>query len=257
MPNWVYNGLTIEGNPEQVKSLREQLNRPFTSVHDSWNIETGKMEKKLVTYPNPVFAFHNIINHTDQGISDEVYHSQPVRSELDINDPNWWADTQEKSNKDNSWYNWNVRNWGTKWDVAVSSGEEFPDTYVEGPTPNGENLVAYYNFNTAWSPPMPAIAELSKQYPSLLFTLSYEEEQGWGGECEFLRGEMISISEYENKCRDCDAENTMEYCENDCGEICSKCNYMGEADLDCVAECQTHKVYLDEDHVPEYRLAEA
>jgi hypothetical protein len=29
MPNWVYNGLTIEGNPEQVDKLVEQMNQPF------------------------------------------------------------------------------------------------------------------------------------------------------------------------------------------------------------------------------------
>jgi len=29
MPNWVYNGLTIEGNPEQVDKLVEQMNTPF------------------------------------------------------------------------------------------------------------------------------------------------------------------------------------------------------------------------------------
>jgi hypothetical protein len=47
----------------------------------------------------------------------------------------------------------------------------------------------------------------------------------------------------------------MEYCEEaDCGEICTKCNYLGEADLDAVSECETHKVFLDSDHIPEYQL---
>lgn len=253
MPNWVYNGLTIEGSPEQVNKLIEQMNRPFTRVLDSYNMETKQYEKKLVTYPNPVFAFHNIYNHIQDNVSIEDYDKQPLRSEKDMSDPDWWNDTQRLSDIDNSWYNWNVRNWGTKWDVAVHSENEYPDTYMET-SPNGENQVVYYNFNTAWSPPMPAISKLSEQYPSLLFTLSFEEEQGWGGECEFLRGEMISLAEYENKCRDCDAYDTLDYCESDCGEICSKCNWLGEADLDKVAECQTHMQYLDDNHVPAYRL---
>ena len=50
---------------------------------------------------------------------------------------------------------------------------------------------------------------------------------------------------------DCDSLDTLEYCDNDCGQICSECNYMGEADLDQVAECEDHKIYLD--NVPEYR----
>jgi len=257
MPNWCFNGLTVEGNPDLVNDLVRIMNRPFVMIHDNWNMETREMEVKQTTYPNPVFAFHNIWNHRQENIDDLEYVKQPQSSKLSTDNQEWWKDMQEIAKTDNSWYNWNVRNWGTKWDVAVSSDNEYPDTYMEGPVENGENSVVYYNFNTAWSPPMPAMEKLSAQYPSLLFTLSYEEETGWGGECKFLRGEMISESDYENKCRDCDSENTMEYCDNDCGEICSNCNYMGEADLDQVAECDTHKVYLDDDHVPDYRKVES
>jgi len=245
MPNWVYNGLTIEGNPQLVNTLVAQLNKPFAQVHDSWNMETGQMQKKQTTYPNPVFAFHNIYNHLQAGITEYEYLQQPDHK-LPIE--------EQMKFQTNDWYSFNVREWGTKWDVAVSSDDEYPETYMEGPTENGENLVVYYNFNTAWSPPFPAIAKLSAQYPALLFTLSYEEETGWGGECEFLRGEQLEGSEYESKCRDCDAEDTLDYCDNDCGQICSACNYLGEADLDCVKECQTHKIYLDSEHVPDYRM---
>lgn len=256
MPNWVSNGLTIEGNPEQVTKLIEQMNKPYVRVHDNWNMATKQMEKKQTTYPNPIFAFWNIVSPSPEIMAE--YESQPPKTKAGLDDMKaWHKEIEEIGISSNDWYNWNIRNWGTKWDVAVSSDSEFSDTTMEGPTPNGENLVVYYGFNTAWSPPMNAMAFLSKQYPSLLFTLSYEEEQGWGGECEFLRGEMISISEYDNKCRDCDEENTMEYCDNDCGEICNSCHYLGEADLDCVAECDTHKVFLDDEHVPEYRRVEA
>ena len=245
MPNWVYNGLTIEGSPAEINRLVEQMNKPFKQLHDSWNIESGKMEKKNTLYPNPVFAFHNIYNYINDGVTEYEYLQQPDHK-LPIE--------EQMQFKTNDWYSWNVRNWGTKWDVGVSSDDEYPDTYVEGPTENGENLVVYYNFNTAWSPPFPAIAKLSSQYPSLLFTLSYEEETGWGGECEFLRGEQLEGSEYSSKCRDCEAEDTLEYCDNDCGEICSACHYMGEADLDCVAECEEHKQYLTAEFVPDYRM---
>ena len=111
MPNWVYNGLTIEGKPESVKSLMTQMNKPFKQKHDSWNMETQQMEIKETLYPNPVFAFHNIYNHTEAGITDEEYLAQPPRS----SDQDWFKfDT-------NDWYNFNVREWGTKWDVGVSA----------------------------------------------------------------------------------------------------------------------------------------
>jgi len=155
--------------------------------------------------------------------------------------------------KGNHWYDWNVRNWGTKWDVAVRDNEEYPDTELH----DESTTTLGYKFNTAWSPPVEAITKLSKQYPSLEMNLSYEEETGWGGEMTLLNGFITDVEEYDNKCRDCDSLNTLEYCENDCGEICSDCHYMGEADLDCVAECEDHKIYLDDDHVPEYRRVEA
>jgi hypothetical protein len=125
----------------------------------------------------------------------------------------------------NDWYNFNVREWGTKWDVAVAEDDKYPDTYIEGPVANGENKAVYYNFNTAWSRPMGALEKLSTQYPNLLFTLVYEEETGWGGECEFLRGQVISYSEYENMCKECDGTDCLDYDEEKGVEICQKCGY--------------------------------
>jgi len=127
----------------------------------------------------------------------------------------------------NHWYDFNVREWGTKWDVAVSSEDKYPDTNMED-TANGENHVVHYNFNTAWSRPMPALTKLSSQYPDLLFTLSYEEETGWGGELEILRGEVISESSYDTICRECDETDCLIYDEDTGNETCTKCGYGDE-----------------------------
>ena len=153
MPNWVFNGLTIEGNPDEVNKLIEQVGKPFTTPVETHGVGDLTYNIKQVTLSNPIFAFHNIYNYKDAGISDEEYATQPARSELNVNDPNWWADTNKVRVQDKSWYNWNITNWGVKWDVAVSDDEKYPDTYMEGPTENGENLVVYYNFNTPWSIP--------------------------------------------------------------------------------------------------------
>ena len=237
MPNWVYNGLTIDGTAEEISAIKKQLNEPFQRQHDQWNPETGKMEIQDVLYPNPVFAFWNIIKPTNlEAYNKQADHTIPMAEQLSFSGDNW--------------YDWNVRNWGTKWDVAISWNEEYPETELIDET----DTSLCYKFNTAWSPPIPAIEALSAQYPNVEFDLDYEEETGWGGNVIFTDGQGTVLQDYENKCRDCDELNTMEYCENDCGEICSSCNYMGEADLDAVAECDEHRVYLDEDHVPDYRM---
>ena len=168
MPNWVYNGLTIEGNPDEVKKLMTQMNKPFAVLHDSWNMETGQMEVKQSTYPNPVFAFWNIHSPLDDGIDMLDYVKQPARLGIPTDSPDWFAKELAFGATQHDWYNWNITNWGTKWDVAVEAGNEHPDTYMEDYA-NGENHVVFYNFNTAWSRPMPALCKLSEQYPSLLF----------------------------------------------------------------------------------------
>ena len=227
MPNWVYNGLTIEGSPDSVKKLMEQMNTPFVRVHDNWDIATQQMQKQQVTYPNPVFAFWNIVKPTNM----EAYDGpQPKVEDF----------AEAMKFKSDHWYDWNVRNWGTKWDVAVSSVETYPNTTVED-TANGENHVVHYNFETAWSRPMTALLKLSEQYPDLLFTLSYEEETGWGGECELLRGKIISESMYDNMCRNCDGtyvDEEIVACD-DCGDYpCPKCGWANDM-------CETHQAAFD------------
>ena len=168
----------------------------------------------------------------------EEYAKQPKRSELPTSDPNWWADTEKVSRVDDSWYNWNNRNWGTKWDVAVSNDEKYPDTELVDEEPNGDNLVLLYKFQTAWSPAFPVMEKLSAQYPDLLLTLNYQEETGWGGEAEFLRGEMISDADYNWECSECGYQETGEppFCEECEYDTCPSCGY-NEAD----ERCEKHK----------------
>ena len=231
MPNWVYNGLTIEGPKESVIKLKEQMNTPFVDyIEANGDLAFGINQIK---YSNPIFSFRNIIAPTDL----EAYKAQPVRSELPATDPNWWADTQRLSETDNSWYNWNIRNWGVKWDVAVSNDNQAPDTYMEE-TEDEWTASVYYNFNTAWGVAEPALAELSSQYPDLLFTLSYEEETGWGGELEILRGKFISHSQYGWMCKECDhKEDESPWCEECEYDMCPSCGY-GEPD----EICQSHMI---------------
>lgn len=218
MPNWVYNTLTVEGSPESVIKLREQMNKPFKYSINSNGDLAYNVEERI--YSNPVFSFWNIIAPTDM----EAYHAQP----------DFKADGLQ-----NDWYSWNNRNWGTKWDVAVSDDNNYPDTQLYKDEANGDNNVLVYGFETAWSFPDNALAELSAQYPELLFTLSYEEETGWGGEHEYLRGERLDGSEYNWRCNECDYEESGEppYCEDCQYDMCPSCGW-GEPD----ETCQTHSV---------------
>jgi hypothetical protein len=192
MPNWVFNSLAIEAvkaDPEQITKLISQLNTSFVRNSKIWDLETNQMLFKDFAYTNPVFAFWNIIKPTDM----ETYK--------------------------HNWYDWEVCNWGTDYDVAVRDENEDPSTNME----RHDNGVIY-NFNTADSPPTPAILALSSQYPELVFHLFYEEEAGWGGDIKIMKGVVLSEQSYDNQCPGCDTTDCLTYDDKGVG-VCSECDY--------------------------------
>jgi len=89
------------------------------------------------------------------------------------------------------------------------------------------------------------LQKLSHLVPNSLLTLEYEEEQGWGGEYEILRGDVKELISYDNRCYACDSYDTLDYCEDDCGQFCSSCNQGSWQDEEAMAKCQTHMLLLE------------
>lgn len=166
MPNWVTNTLSITGTPEVIAQMKAQLSAPYETQY--YNFIKDEIEIQKVEQP---FSFWNIIKPTNL----EAYH-----------------DAKDKPQEGpDHWYWWNVRNWGTKWDVrevqASSSAESLG-----------------FGFDTAWSPPIEAINKLAEQYPTASIELAYTEEQGWGGTIEWEDGTSRETDSYEYKCWNCD-----------------------------------------------------
>lgn len=87
--------------------------------------------------------------------------------------------------EEQDWYNWNVANWGTKWDACEAWLEE----EAEG--------TLTYRFDTAWSPPFPIIEKFVNTNPDVDLDYHYEEEQGWGGHIEVRQGELVKHEQYD------------------------------------------------------------
>ena len=218
MPNWVFNTLTIQGSDEKtISSIKDRLNKPFELEHDNWDTETQSMQKKLVKYDNPVFAFWNIVAPTDL----EAYTKQ---SSVPFSGDDW--------------YSWNNRNWGTKWDVAVADNSQYADTELIEHKAIGDDYWLIYRFNTAWAPPTQALIKLSEIIPNCVITLDWQEEQGFGGEVEFVNGQLTSESSYESICVECDAKDAMEWCDDCESSMCASCKRF-EIEVDEL--CDEHK----------------
>lgn len=198
MPNWVFNTITIEGDEREIERVKEQLNRPFIRKYEEseWNEATKTWERKVVEaeYKKPVFAFHNIIAPQDM----DAYAKQPERGGISLDDPDWYAKSKAFAATQPDWYSFNTTNWGTKWDVACGNDED--DSTLTAEFPNA----LHYRFDTAWSPPVPALEELSRQYPTLIITDEWEEEQGFGSTITCFNGETTETEEFNSICHDCD-----------------------------------------------------
>jgi hypothetical protein len=161
MPNWVYNTLSVSGSKETIAEFKELAGRKAPTGFDS---ETG-----VLTYDNKeeVLSFWNFKEPEDKavyfGASDykpEGYESWTMEERM--------AHSMKFSS--DGWYDWNIREWGTKWDACDVDLNDDSETSLG------------YSFNTAWSIPEPVFVAMVQKFPTLDFEFWSEEEQGWGAE---------------------------------------------------------------------------
>jgi hypothetical protein len=172
MPNWVFNDLHIEGSEEAIQKVKAQLNAPYTRTYE---------DEGVVTFSNPVFAFWNIVRPPEDKLDEyEGVHG--------------FKDGEKQGQGEFNWYNFNNREWGTKWDVGVSDNQKYSETTISEVSPTKIS----YHFQTAWSPPLSVIEALSLQNPEVEITLDYEEEQGWGGKIYWDSTGSSVLEEYDS-----------------------------------------------------------
>lgn len=202
MPNWVFNTLSVSGDKATLDEMVAQLNKPVTKHYPETNFDK-ELQKWVETpatqvFNNPVFSFWNVVAPTNL----EAYYGEEVFKNTDTNSRDkdgkidgvaFMAEFHRSIAEDNDWYHWNIRNWGTKWDIASADDELYGGTSMEV---NDDGDVVY-RFETAWSPVHEVLTKLSKMYPTLTFDYYYEEEQGWGGEDTIVNGEIIESNEWD------------------------------------------------------------
>lgn len=177
MPNHVRNIVRMSGNFSDLAKLQKLLAMP-----QDVQFYKGSFEKQD-------FNFYSLVS-PEREIWDDYYGDQPKYDTLDESMSNMF--------KSNHWYDWNVRNWGTKWNAyEISVSHNLDDTTVKN-----EKYYLNYTFDTAWSPPEGVIQALAKRIrelklDSVSFNWWFEEEQGWGGEFYFNEGNLELIREWD------------------------------------------------------------
>lgn len=160
MPNWCSNTVVVSGDAAEVAKFNEWL-------------DDGKA---LLTKIKP----------TPQALCETMsgFHGDTEEQKK--------LEDQEQSNLEQfghkNWYDWNIANWGTKWDVDVD---------IDDASSINEQVI--FSFESAWSPPQRAIATLSAKFPSLKIRHAYLEEGcGFVGYDEYEKGELAKEEYNEN-----------------------------------------------------------
>ena len=170
MPNWCENRLIIRAESGVFTCL--EAIRGETDEHGRRHIDFQKIVPMpaILTgtlHPTPQEWFV-LLQHKKRGRTMPSYPSideaemRYLHALLAYEQTGYW-----------NWYDWRVGkaetrfldgHWGTKWNACCSIQ-----------IGNANDRAADIHFLTAWSPPVPVIRDLSRNYPDLAFTLKYFE----------------------------------------------------------------------------------
>ena len=241
MPNWVFTSMTVHGKEEDLRKFMDKAGKSYMTYHKGvWTEKedgTKSYDSEAINeslHEAPI-SFMNFSTPEDldayYGASDykpEGYDSMSMEERM--------ACAMKFSS--DGWYDWNVRNWGTKWDACN------PEITNDDPTSGAIG----YRFDTAWSPAEGAFQKMVEQHPELSFKFYNEEEQGWGVEFSGEDGELSVVKEWDIP----DSHKDWE----DLGQDCRACSWYedgGDTD-DLYDDCPDKMKASTEEAVEQFEM---
>lgn len=190
MPNYVKNELKCKCSAKRFKELCEAVATEETEFSfqriiprpEALDIEAGSRgDYGYGYYCDYIQAIADITDEQKKATIKARF-----KAECDANDADWELGHLYYENLRNygakTWYDWSYANWGTKWDAC--------DAYVD-------EREQTFNFDTAWSAPIPVIQKLVTMFPDIGFTLTYADEDIGNncGEITFFKGQPDKVRE--------------------------------------------------------------
>jgi len=192
MPNWVMNELTC------IFQTVEEYNAFKTKVAEKNQNEEEEFFNIFFTMPEVLEGTQSPSVNVPKLIADfnkETGKSVTTLQEIVEANHQWFSSTAKagiqnqlafSSTGFSNWYDWNITNWGVKWDASELNTKELPDF----------NTVIY-SFNTPWDTPETFVKRLSSLYPNATF--------------EMVSGSIENDTHYEFTCENGKYEETCSY----------------------------------------------
>jgi len=178
MPNWCFNSVIVSAKTEaELTDFLDFCDQTHTSHHKNWDGEVEVDE-------NAKGVFWNFVTPTDL----EAYWGNDTFSSTNNDNADFMTDFVNKMENGMDWYHWNVRNWGTKWDIHLER-----DYITVIHNEKNDNYYFNWNFDTAWSPAVEVYEVMAKRFPNLEFDFEITEEANFYlGKLNYAGGELVS-----------------------------------------------------------------
>jgi hypothetical protein len=212
MPNWVYNNMSVKGEREALIAFRDKASKLSPNgISDDGTLEYSEDDSTELSFWNFKEPEDKALYFGASDYKPEGYETWDLNQKL----------AHDMKSTSDGWYDWNVREWGCKWDAS--------DVGLQDHSQEKEQYL-HYSFSTPWGVPEGAFIAMVEQHPELEFDISCEEEQGWGLEATGSNGEFSITREWdipqshadyvaldrEENCNCQDGDDDQEYWYEDC-----------------------------------------
>jgi hypothetical protein len=222
MPNWTENDLTITG--PDVQKILNAIRSDDKDDEDARLLDFNtiipypqaykEMDQRAREYREKFFAIAQDDPERGQKL-------EALAAEYGVEPGSPWI----KDGYNSGGYDWCCDNWATKWNatrvhLTTRKDDSKPPvqknvqcgycqtvhdtTYLQvwickqcgSPLPDVQPIMAFLEFDTAWSPPIPVIEKLAEMFPDHAFELQYfEGGMGFSGHARWSEG----IEEYHHQ----------------------------------------------------------
>ena len=166
MPNYCTNNLTVTGDAKEIKRFHEAITAGELQAHENFRILDN-------LFPTPKELKDTIKGYYGEGTEEQIKQEEMNKANL-------------KKFGSPDWYEWNCKNYGSKWSDFDGVFGQVSDNEINA------------TFMSAWSPIGEGIRNVSKQFPTLDFILSYDEGgMAFCGGYAFRNGEIFADIEGE------------------------------------------------------------
>jgi hypothetical protein len=175
MPNWCQQYGEVRGTNKELKRFIEAIRVERTP---EWEAITDY--NRAYWDINQLFPIPTELHETVAGyVGDEKAEEHLKQQESNL---------AKYGHKD--WYDWANENWDTKWGACNVEFDE--DSFSE------ESNSIILHWESAWSPAVGLIKNISAQFPELIFGMHFTEEANFfAGFMVFHKGEIVAEGDHE------------------------------------------------------------